>query len=264
MLLLSSNSKNSKTALKKSDVDFYKMSGVFALACFFIILVLKMNSSVLERHASGKNLTYNFYMLCRNPFFIALSAAVAIAGIAWFIYCRVKKTDESLRIFSSFDAAALVVYAAVFWLCFGLELNSARHMFFVAFTVIISVLYFISKLYKADFLFYSVLNAFFAMILYFFAENASPVAYAVKIISIAAAVVACVLFRKKFSSVKKGKRGMLFAPAYISLAIGAVFLFWRMFTINSPLFLTVNAMLIILFVQYLVAAIIYTIKLIRE
>ena len=58
---------------------------------------------------------------------------------------------------------------------------------------------------------------------------------------------------------------MLFCiPSYVSLIIFAVFLFLRVYTYQSVHALTVNAMLVILLVQYLIAGIVYTIRLIRE
>ena len=259
---------NVKSTLSKSDIDFYKMCGVFAIACIFIILTLKMSSTLLLRHASGQNLTYNFYTLCRNPLFLSVSAIVAAAGIIWFAVCRVKNISEKARLFSSYDALALVIYLAVFYASFGIELNSSRHMFFIAFTIISAVIFYISKIYKPDFVFYSVMNAFFALTVYMFADKVEPAITILKVVFIVAAVIICVLFSKKYSvrtkSAKKSKRSPLFVPVYISLVIWAPFMFWRMFTINSPLFLTVNAMLIVLLVLYIVSAIIYTVRLIRE
>ena len=278
MFLLSSGKNiNKQYKLSKSDVDFYKMCGVFAAACIFIVLTLKMNATTLLRHATGQNMTYNFYMLCRNPLFMIPVGIVAAAGIIWFIICRVKKVNESMKIFSSTDALGLICYIAVFFLCFGVELNSSRHTFFLVFTIIVSLIYYISKLYNFDFLFYSVMNALFALTLYFTAMRAEPAIVAFKIASIIVFAAVCILVPMKLSNakVRKGKhrRGYLFIPVYVSLVIWAALMFWRtfvaantpgIFAINSPAYLTPNAMLVILLVQYIIAAIIYTLRLIRE
>ena len=81
--------------LRKSDIDFYKMTGVFAVACVFILLVLKMKDTGLERIASGRNLTYNLYSFCHTPLFAVVAIAAVAGAAAWFVYCRVKKVDES-------------------------------------------------------------------------------------------------------------------------------------------------------------------------
>ena len=40
---------DAKRQLKKADIDFYKMTGVFAIACIFVLLVLKMESTLVAR-----------------------------------------------------------------------------------------------------------------------------------------------------------------------------------------------------------------------
>ncbi len=255
-------------SLKKSDVDFYRMCIVFAFTCAFILLIMKMSSTRLERHATGLNLTYNFYTLCHNPVFLAVSAIAAIAGIAWFIYNRVKKADEGMRIVTSYDILSLVIYVAAFYAAFGFILNSSLHMFFIALTLIVCALYFIAKIYKPDFLFYSASNAVFALSLYLIAYRAEPAIIAFKIAFIVLWAIFAALIIKKNStrvkSAKKNGRAPLNFPVFISLALWAVFMFWRVLPLTGSVFLTINAMLVVLFVQYIVFAIIYTIRLIRE
>ena len=102
--------KQSLQVLSKSDIDFYKMTGVFALACIFVLLALKMQNSRIERIMSGKDLTYNFYMFCKTPLFAVIAAAAVIGAVAWFTVCRVKKYDESGSLFTSANCLVLVGY----------------------------------------------------------------------------------------------------------------------------------------------------------
>ncbi len=256
-------SKNKKNVqLKKADIDFYRMTGVFAIACVFIVLVLKMNSTMVLYHSTGNNMTYNFYMLCKNPVFAVFAGLVAAAGIAWFVLSRIQKKDESMKLIRSSDALVLIGYLAVFWLSFGVRINSQNHMFFIAFTIIASVLYYISRLYKSDFLFYSTLNALFALVLYFTADKAGTGYTVFKAVLIALSVAAIMLFPKKNKSHfknSKHNKALFYIPSYVSLLMFVVFLFIREFT-----FITVNAILVIMLVQYIIASIVYTIRLIRE
>lgn len=270
MLVLSSFKKKSKGnyVLRKSDVDFYKMTGVFAICCVFVLLAIKMQDTVTERFASGRNLTQNFYNLCHTPLFIVTAIAAAAASVVWFIYCRKKHVDESFRILSSTNCLAIVGYLAFFTLCFGTGRGISLHGFFIAVTIALAVLYYASKIYKSDFIFYSCVTAVFAVCIYLWGLNFSIHIIAIKVVMIAATVAACVIFGKKISQLKitkKTKASFLVFPAYISLVLGGVFLFWgRLFTLLSPLFLSRTVMLAILFVQYIVFAIVYTIRLIKE
>ncbi len=267
---MSSFKKKSKGnyVLRKSDVDFYKMTGVFAICCVFVLLVLKMQDTVTERIASGKNLTHNFYMLCHSPLFWVLSVAAVAASVGWFCYCKKKSIDESFRIFSSVDCLAIVGYLAFFTLCFGTGRGSSLHGFFIAITIVLAVLYYASKIYKYDFIFYSAVTAVFAVCIYLWGLNFEAFYVVIKLAAIVLAAAACVLFNKKIKALKitkKTKASFLVFPAYISLVLGGVFLFWgRFFTLLSPLFLSRTIMLAILLVQYMVFAIVYTIRLIKE
>ena len=198
---------------------------------------------------------------------MGIAAIVAVGAFVWFALYRTKKVNESMSLFRSYDAVALVVYCAIFYLCFGLHINSLNHTFFIAFTIIASVLFYISRLYKSDFIFYSTLNALFAFVLYFIADKISVQMTIVKIVLIALSVLAIVIFSKKnkshFKSSKHNK-ALFYIPSYVSLVLFVTFLFIRAFTYQSIHVLTVNAMLVIMLVQYLISAIVYTIRLIRE
>jgi len=270
VLVLSSFKKKSKGnyVLRKSDVDFYKMTGVFAICCVFVLLALKMQDTVTERIASGRNLTHNFYMLCHSPLFWILSVLAVAASAGWFIYCKKKSIDESFRICSSGNCLAIVGYLAFFTLCFGTGRGSSLHGFFIAVTIVLAVLYYASKIYKYDFIFYSAVTAVFAVCIYLWGLNFGAFYIVLKLAVIAIAIAACIVFGKKINALKitkKTKASFLVFPSYISLVIGGVFLFWgRFFTLLSPLFLSRTIMLVVLLAQYIVFAIVYTIRLIKE
>ena len=257
-----------KYTLSKSDIDFYRMTGVFAIACVFVLLVLKMQDSGMEKIASGRNLTYNFYQFCHTPVFAIVAVAALLGAVAWFAYSKFKKVDESSKIFTSTNCLCVVLYLAFFSACFGMNVGSNLHGFFIAATIAAAALYYVSKIYKADFVFYSVITAVFAVCIYLWGLKFEAFMIVLKLAIIAAGAVGCVFFKRRLSDMKvtkKTKAAYLIFPAYVSLILGAVFLFWgRVFTIVSPLFLSRISMLVVLFVQYIVFAIVYTIRLIKE
>lgn len=269
MFILSSfkKKKNVKPTLTKADIDFYKMSGVFAIVCVFVLLVVKMENTMVFRDASGQDLTYNFYQFFNSPVFAVIGALALVGAVAWFVFTRVKKIDESKRIFTSTNCLAIVLYLGFFAACFGIEKNSGLHGFFIAATVVLAAIYYISKFYNIDFTFYSVISACAGLAVYLTANKFGTGIRIVKVIIILAGIASCVLFVKNIKNLKvskKRKTAFLTYPVYVPLALGALFLFWRDFIVNSPLSLTVNTMVIAIFVQYIVFAIIYTIRLIRE
>ena len=131
--------KNEVTVLKKADIDFYKMTGIFAIACVFVLLVLKMQDTGLERIASGKNLTYNFYAFCHTPLYAVIAVVALVGAIGWFAYCRIKKIDETYRVFSSTNCLAVVLYLGFFTACFGFEVSSSLHSFFIVVTICLAL-----------------------------------------------------------------------------------------------------------------------------
>lgn len=256
--------KESRYALSKADIDFYKMTGVFALACIFVLLALKMQNSRTEIVESGKDLTHNFYSLCHTPLFLVIAAVAAVGAVAWFVFCRVKNIDESKRLFTSTNCLSLVAYLGFFTMCFGVREESGNHVFFVVMTIVAAALYYVSKIFNPDFVVYSVVTAVFAVSIQLFALNFEAVIIVLKILIVALTAAASVYFNKKIKSLKvskKRKASFLTFPVYVSLAIGTVSLFLKIVpTVN----VTRTAMLALLLVQYIVFAIVYVVKLIKE
>ncbi len=266
-----SSFKNKKAAndyqLTKSDVALYKMVGVFALASIFVLLGINMQNSRLERASTGRNITHNFYEFCRTPWFWVLAVIVVMGSAGWFVLNKVKKADESLKIFSSTNCLSIAIYLLFFTLCFGVYPNSTLHGFFIVVTIAAAAIYYISKFYKADFIFYSAVTAVMSVFVYLWAQNFDVSVCIAKTVVILACAAACVMFKLFIANLKisrKRKTAYLVFPSYISAVLGAVFLFWRYFTVNSPVFLTLSNMLTVMLVQYIVFAIVYTIRLIRD
>ena len=260
--------KKDKYALSKADIDFYKMTGVFAIVCVFVLLALNMQSSQTELISSGKDLTHNFYVFCHTPVFLILALAVLAGSIAWFAYSKVKKLDESGKIFTSTNCLVLAGYLAFFSGCFGINEGSRLHGFFIAVTIVSAVLYYVSKLYSADFVVFSCVTAVCAMAVSLWAMMFELHIVLIKLAVIAVCAVGCVYFGKKIDSLKVSKQkkaSYLKAPVYIPLALGALFLFWAIIPgLQNVLFLNRNTMLLVLLVQYIVFAIVYTIRRIKD
>ena len=272
--------KNDGYVLKKSDIDFYKMTGVFAIACMFVLLVLKMQDTGTERISSGRNLTNNFYEFCHTPLFAIVAVLSFAAAIAWFVICRVKNIDESYRVFTSTNCLSLVLYLGFFSACFGIKQASGFHSFFVVVTIFAAALYYASKIYNADFMVYSAITAVMAMSIYLWAMRFEAYMVIIKLFVIALAVAAVILFKKKISCLKISKHTkskFLIFPCYIVLALGAVLLFWAFFQnmeffrsspamlkVQSIIFLNRNMMLVGMFTQYVVFAIVYTVRRIKD
>lgn len=260
--------KTDKYALSKGDIDFYKMTGVFAIVCVFVLLTLNMQGSMTERVSSGKDLTHNFYMFCHTPWFFLLALLAAAGSICWFVFSKVKKIDESHRIFTSTNCLSIVLYLGFFTVCFGLRESSTNHGFFIGATIALAVLYYVSKFYNADFVVYSLITGVFAASIQLWALLFELPYIAVKLVIIVAAVAAIVIFKHKISNLKvtrQTKSKFLVFPCYIALALGTVFLFWRGVPgLQDILFLNRNMMLVGIFAQYIVFAIVYTVRRIKD
>lgn len=272
--------KQSRYTLSKADIDFYKLTGVFGIACIFVLLALKMQGTVGERIATGRNLTRNFYEFCRTPAFLVIAAVAALGAVAWFAYCRLKKVDESARIFTSTNCLSLVAYLAFFSACFGLSDVGRFHGFFIIVTIGAAALYYASKIYKADFVVYSVITAVMAMSVYLWGMRFEAYMVILKLLVVAGCVCFGLYYKKKLSSLKISKQtksSFLVFPCYISLALGTVLLFWAYFQsmaffrqspgllkVQGMIFLNHNMMLYAILTQYIVFVIVYTVRRIKD
>ncbi len=265
--IIKQRKKQDKYTLSKSDIEFYRMAGVFGLVCIFVLLVMNMKNSLTERIAGGNNLTYNFYMFCRTPIFWILGAVMVGGVLGWYVYNRVKKIDESKRIFTSANCLVLVAYLIFFSLCFGVRYPSSVHTSFIAATICLALLYYISKFYGMDFVAYSVITAVISMTVSTVAMVFDPYAIVIKVAAIVAMLAVCLHVNKKIAALKVSKQkkaSFLKFPMYIPVALGICFLFWAATPLQSVMLLNRNIMLMLMLLQYVVFAIIYTIRLIKD
>ncbi len=258
--------------LSKSDMDFYKMSVLFFLLCGAILLILKVSTTLTARQASGANVAYELYTLFRNPVYIVSCGVLLAASVIWFIASRIRKVNEGMRAISSTNALAIMLYVTFFSAYFGLQIvnNAGDCLFALAATLILGLLYYISKIYHRDFLAFSIENALLAMFLYRYWHLYTARAIAGKVLLIVAfAIVGAVLaayFKKHLNRPHAAKKsgGALMFPYFVSLVIFAVFMFIKLPDITGAPLVNSGTMLTVLLVQYIVFAIIYTMKLIRE
>lgn len=164
------STKKQETSLqvKKSDMDFYKMSALFFILCGVLLLILNVSTTLTMRHATGRNMAYELYKLFRSPAYMVVAGILLAASVVWVIVNKVKKVNESGRVMSSVNALALMLYVTAFSLFFGVRIvnNAADCMFALAATIVLALLYYIYKIYHRDFFVFSVENALLALLLY--------------------------------------------------------------------------------------------------
>jgi len=259
-------------AARKAEVDFWKKSILFFIFVGVILFIMSISTSLVERQSSGNNLAYELNKLFSNPVYIVFIAVLLAASVVWAVYTRlIRKKDESLSYFSSINALLVMLYISGFSAFFGIKLvNSTEDCSFVlALTVAIAVVYYVSKMYHPDFLVYTVETFILAFLLYRYWHVytvAGIVGKALIIVAFAAVGFVFGSALKKYTSraVNNKKITALFYPYWISLAIFAVFMFIKVHNPASVAVINLAAMLTILLAQYIVFAIVYTIRLIRE
>ena len=267
--------KNTNTfspATRKNEVDFWKKSILFFAFVGIVMFILSVSSSLVERHASGNNIAYEMYNLFRSPVYIVIVAILFIASTVWMVYTKfIKKQDESLRYFSSLNAFVIMLYVAGFSLYFGIRLVNSNEActFILALTVALAIIYYVSKMYHPDFLLYTVETFILALLLYrYWHVYTIPGIVGKALLIVAFAAVGIVFTRvfKKYTSraVNNKKITALCYPYWISLALWAVFMFIKVHDPASIAVINLATMLTVLLVQYIVFAIVYTIRLIRE
>lgn len=257
---------------RKNEVDFWKKSILFFIIVGIVMFIMSISSSLVERQASGNNIAFELYNLFRNPVYIAVVAVLFVASAVWLVYSKlIKKQDESLKYFSSLNAFLIMLYVVFFSLYFGIRLvNSAVDCtYMLALTVALAIVYYASKMYHRDFLVYTVETFILAFLLYkYWHVYTIPgiVGKVLLIIAFAAVGVVFGSYFKKYTSraVNIKKFTALFYPYWISLAIWSVFMFIKIYNPASVAVINLATMLTILLVQYIIFAIVYTIKLIRE
>lgn len=256
--------KNAKT--KKSDIIFVKLSVVFFLTCALIMFIMKLSYG-----GSQNNLGLSFWRLCDNKVYLGILGGLFVLSVAFFLYRKfIQKIDESMSYFASINLVALFGYAlgaSVFY-----RYIDNPHKPLLITTIAIIVLYYIYYIYQRDFFAFSSANLAFCLFLWLFAAKIGTTFLLVKIALVIAAAALCVYLaryaaasneKRKNYDTKKGKkitlRTFTIWPVIVSTVIFAALLFSvSYFALNS-----VQIMLVML-IQFILAGIFYTIKLVRE
>ena len=165
-----------------------------------------------------------------------------------------------------------MLYVTGFSAFFGVRIvnNASSCMFALTATIVLALLYYISKIYHLDFLVFSIENALLTLLLYRYwpiYTTRGIVGKILLIVAFAAVGIAFVPYLKKCQTrphhASKGDAPLMF-PYFVSLVIWTVFMFIKLPDILGEPLVHSDTMLTVMLVQYIVFAIIYTIKLIRE
>ncbi len=262
---LSPKTNKTKYATTKSDIRFYKMSLLFFAVCAVIFFVLKVMESLGFRLNTGKNLSFALYELFRNPVYIAATAILFVGAAAWMIVSKVRKVNDEMKIISGTNAFVLMAYVAWFSFYYGVKLRTlaAESVFVISVTVVLALLYYISRIYNNDFFAFSVENAVLAVLLYKYQSVSGVAGIVGKILLIiafaAVGVVLVKLFKNSKSRFTSKNQSLLMFPYFISLVIWAACMF-----IPATLNVATGILLTVMLIQYIVFAIVYTVKLIKE
>ena len=219
------------------------------------------------RISTGFNMANELYELFRSPVYIAVLAILLVLSLIWVIISKAKKIDESRRIVTSLNVFVMLLYVVGFSFYYGISFrtSASESIFVLAATLVLGLIYYIFKVYQRDFLAFSIENAVFALLLYRYFDVVGTKGVVGKVLLIVAALlIGLVLVKKlavvnsKLKSARKVKT--LVFPYFVSLVIWSVF----MLLSNFGVILSNGFLMTALLVQYIVFAIIYTIKLIRE
>ncbi len=202
----------------RQDILSFRMSALFILAVIMTVVLFNLRSSILriEIHSLSRNHTSRIVASC-----------IPVLPIVWFLICKLRKVDESLRLISSANVVCVVTYICALFLYWG----TTYHPLALAFslTLYLPLLYFIYNMFEKDFFVFSLSNFVFASALYLTGITGLT-GIARIIVSIAAGVALSLsafmcyhsyYLSKKFTKNKKYK--YTFTPAYISFVLTIVF-----------------------------------------
>lgn len=264
---LSKTNKKQVNKMSREDAVFYRMSSFFFILCAVVLFIVRIMDTASLRISTGRNMAYTLYNLFRNPIYIGVVAVLLVATLAWMTITKVKKIDEGRRIFTSTNAFALMLYLAGFSFYYGSSggrTTAADSIFALTVTIILGLIYFISKIYHKDFLVFSAQNAVFALLIYRYFDISGTKGLIGKILLVVAALILGIVFARKLSGkpskIKSGKSYTYFTiPYFVSLVLWGVCMFLNFVNPVSR-----GILLTALLIQYVIFAIVYTIKLIRE
>lgn len=254
--------------MSKNDAVFYRTSSLFFILCAIVLFIVRIMDTASLRISTGENMAYKLYNLFRNPVYIGVIAVLLVASFAWMIISKVKKTDESRRILTSVNALSLVLYVIAFSFYYGSSggrTSVSESVFALTVTIVLGLIYFISKIYHKDFLVFSIENAVLSLLLYRYFDVSGTKGIIGKILLIVAALIIGIVVARKFSlaeatrKIKIKRYTLMSFPYFVTLAIWAISMF-----LNGVDFVSRGILLAVMLIQYILFAIVYTIKLIRE
>lgn len=261
---------NQSIATRREEVSFWKKSIFFFVLVGVILFIMSISSSLVERQASGNNIAFELYKLFRSPWYVVVIGVLFVASAVWVVFSKlIKKKNESLMYFGSVNAFFVMLYIAGFSFYFGHKIinSNAEVTLVLAVTIGLAVVYYVSSMFNPDFTIYTVETFLLAFLLYkYWYVYTIPGIIGKILLIIAFASVGAVLLPslKKHTSRANKRLSPLCYPYWISLALWCVFMFIK---INNPTGIAIvnlSTMLTILLVQYIVFAIVYTIRLIKE
>ena len=236
----------------KEDVLFFRMSVFFALCGVMIFFFIHLRDTVV--------LASDLFIMSKNLSYRIIASVLALASIAYFVLCRIKKKDESEKTFSSANIAAIVCYVTCGFLYWGTT-YSPRYDALITLTVAFTLLYFIYNIYHRDFFAYSASNLVFLSTAWLFSRGGLKFVIA-SALFLALCAYMC-FYTYKVSAKLKGKKDKcIFEPVFFSFVLTVLFISLSKF-IGVP-FITSSVTMIAIIAQYVLGGIYYTVKLIRE
>ena len=257
---MAKNKKNTVSNRYKEDIITFRMSSLFVLACAAIVGIFRLND--------GKNLLA-FYRLVHTTAYTVTVLLLLAASAAYLLYNKINKVDESARSYSSFNFFSVMLYVCGVSFYCGYMNNPSAWVLITA-TIGLSLLYMIFHIYERDFFLFTLSNLVFLTTVWTFSIGSVFNAIVSGCLVVLSAL--CCVYSYKQS--KKQPRGakLRLEPIYISFLIAMVLLVLeivggiRTAVDAAGLGASVGDAFIygVMFFQYLVGGIYYTIKLIKE
>ena len=201
----------------RADILSFRMSALFILAVIMTVVLFNLRSSILR---------VEIYSLSRKTVGRIVASCIPVLPIVWFLICKLRKVDESLRLISSANVACVVTYICALFLYWGTTYHPLPLAF--SLTICLPLLYFIYNMFEKDFFVFSLSNFVFASALYL--TRTTELAGIARIIVIIAAGAALSLsavmcyhsYRLSNKLIKNKKYKYTFTPVYVSFVLAVV------------------------------------------
>lgn len=241
--------------LKKSDIAANRLYVLFFAAVLLIFGIVRVGNSITAQ----LKFINDIQIIC-----VVVSAALLIAAIIYKFVCARSEKDET---YTTFSSSFLILIAAAIFAVFTLFGNIDSSAL-LALVIIGTVLYFVYNIYAREFFWYSLYTAlaYFVLALGYPASNtvslkqmiisAAAIAVAIAVIAFVAVFASrkghVAIFGRSFG--KLSKSGAY--PFYVTSALIIAGLLLALFISGISIY-----SLAVLFISYMIFAVIYTIKL---